>query len=116
MSASGPSGPLVIFASAKPQTKKKYFCKLNPFMPNGISLSYQLDQPISLFRIVGWYFIIYINFLIEHSISKQYIETLIRHHILWRLIRVSTVRLCPTKRTLDLYGSMSSVHLFFKTI
>ena len=28
----------------------------NPFMPNGISLSYQVDQSISVLRVVGWYF------------------------------------------------------------
>ena len=29
---------------------------INPFLPNGIPLSYQLDQSISVLRAVGWYF------------------------------------------------------------
>ena len=29
---------------------------LNPFITNGISHSYQLDQSMSNFRVVGWYF------------------------------------------------------------
>ena len=29
---------------------------LNPFKPNGISHCYQLDQSISILRVVGWYF------------------------------------------------------------
>ena len=33
----------------------------NLFMPNEISLSYQLDQPITFIRIVGWY----ISFLLK---------------------------------------------------
>ena len=28
----------------------------NPFMPNGISHRYQLEQSISVLRDVGWYF------------------------------------------------------------
>ena len=28
----------------------------NPFKPNGISYSYQLDQSSSVLRVVGWYF------------------------------------------------------------
>ena len=35
----------------------------NPFKPNGISLSYQLDQSISMLRVVGWYFSFLFNFL-----------------------------------------------------
>ena len=27
-----------------------------PFMPNGITYPYQLDESISNFRVVGWYF------------------------------------------------------------
>ena len=29
---------------------------INPFMPNGIPHSYKFDQPISVLRVVGWYF------------------------------------------------------------
>ena len=30
--------------------------EFNPFMPNGISHHYQLEQSISVLRDVGWYF------------------------------------------------------------
>ena len=37
-------------------------CTLNPFKPNEISLSYQLDQSISVLRVVGWCFSILFKF------------------------------------------------------
>ena len=74
----------------------------NPFMPNGISHRYQLEQSISVLRDVRWYF----SFLFKcnRKVCKQTVETLIRRRILWCLIWVCTVCLCPTKRTLDIYG------------
>ena len=72
---------------------------LNPFKPNGISLHYQLDQSISILRVVLWYFFhFYSNF--NRTFCKQTVETLIRCHILRHLIWVSTVCQCPSKRTL----------------
>ena len=35
---------------------------LNPFMPNGTSHSYQLDQSISVFRVVECYFSLLFKF------------------------------------------------------
>ena len=70
------------------------------FRPNGISHSYQLDQSISILRVVGCYF--FFNF--NRTICKQALETLIRHHILWYLIWSCTLNICPTKRTLGLYS------------
>ena len=32
------------------------FINSNPFKPNGIFHCYQLDQTISILRVVGWYF------------------------------------------------------------
>ena len=54
----------------------KLFCPdgfpiLNPFKPNGISYYYQLDQSISVLRVVGWYF--YSN--LNRTICKQTVET-----------------------------------------
>ena len=37
------------------------FITVNPFMPNVYSHPYQLDESISNFRVVGWYF----SFLFE---------------------------------------------------
>ena len=78
-----------------------YCVCINPFRPKGISHSNQLDQSISVLRDVGWYFSLFYNF--NRTFCQQTVETLIRRRILWRLIWISTVCLCPTKRTLDLY-------------
>ena len=44
----------------------------NPFMLNGISHRYQLEQSISVLRDVRWYFfLIFIQVLIENYASKQ---------------------------------------------
>ena len=40
------------------------FFEVNPFMPNGISHSYQLDQLISVLRIVG----LYLSFLFKFQL------------------------------------------------
>ena len=34
----------------------------NPFMPNGISQLYHLDEYISVLRVVGWYFSFLLKF------------------------------------------------------
>ena len=44
----------------------------NPFMLNGISHCYQLAQSISILMVVGWIFFIFIQILIEQSVSKQW--------------------------------------------
>ena len=44
---------------------------LNLFMPKGISLSFQLDEFISNFRVVGWYFH-FSQMLKETSVSKRW--------------------------------------------
>ena len=59
---------------------------------------YQLDESISNFRVVGWYFSFLFNFCL------QTVENLIRRCALRRLIRFCTVCQCPTKKTLGLYG------------
>ena len=89
----------------------------NPLMPNGLSLSYQLDQSISVLRVVGWYFSFYSNF--NRTICKQTVETLIRCCFVRRLVWVCTICLRQTKRTLDLYGLWvkdSSIVLCYMTI
>ena len=62
-----------------------YYASINshflPFKPNGISNSYQLDQSISVFRILGGgFFHFHSNFNI--SLCKQTVETLIRRRVL----------------------------------
>ena len=71
------------------------FLCINPFMPKGFSHLYQMDEFISNFRVVGCFFSYF---------CKQTVETLIRCHIMWHLIWVCAVCLCPTKQTLGLYG------------
>ena len=77
---------------------------LNPFIPNVFSHPYQLDESISNFRVVGWYF----SFLFKYNrnFSKQTVENLIRRRVLWRLIWLRIVCLCPTKRKLGLYHGL----------
>ena len=36
--------------------KRQLYFTFNPFMPNGISQFYQLEQSFSVLRVVGWYF------------------------------------------------------------
>ena len=43
--------------------------RVNPFMWNVFSHPYQLDKSILNFRLVGWYFSIFIQFLKETSVS-----------------------------------------------
>ena len=46
---------------------------INPFMPNVISFSYQLDESISNFRVNCWVvLLIFFQILKETSISKQW--------------------------------------------
>ena len=78
------------------------FASFNPFMWNGISHCYQLNQSISILRNVGWYFSLPSYF--GRPFCKQTVNTLIRHCVLRRLVWACTVCLCPTKRTLGLYG------------
>ena len=73
---------------------------LNPFKPNRISHFYQLDQSISILRAVGWYFQFYSNFI--RTFCKQIVETQIRCPILWHLVWVCTVCLCPAKKDVKL--------------
>ena len=76
----------------------------NPFMTNGIAHPYQLEQSISVLRDVmfGGIFHFYSSF--DRKLCKQTVESLIRRHILWRLIWVCTVCLCPTKSAQGIYG------------
>ena len=50
----------------------KYLFTLNPFMLNGISHRYQLEQSISVLRDVRWYFFIFIQVLKENYATKQW--------------------------------------------
>ena len=46
---------------------------VNPSMSNAFFHSYQLDEFFfSNFRLVGWYFLIFIHVLNEASVSKQW--------------------------------------------
>ena len=74
----------------------------NPFMPNGISHRYQLLHSISVLRDVRWYFHLYSSF--NTKLCKQTGETLIRRRILWHLIWICTIYLCPAERKLRIYG------------
>ena len=72
-------------------------------MLNGNSHRYQLEQSISVLRDVGCFFL-HFSSNFNRTFYKQIVETLVRRRVLWRLIWICTVCLCPTKRTLGLYG------------
>ena len=87
------------------QVSYLFVLQIYPFMSNVFSHPYQLDESISNFRVVGWYFSFYSNF--KRNFCLQTVENLIRRRILWRLIWFCTVCGCPSKRTLGLFGVMS---------
>ena len=71
----------------------------HPYMSNGFSHFYLLDEFIASFRprVVGRCFIFFIlKSNIEH-VDKQTVETLIRRQFMWRLIWVCDVCPCPRK-------------------
>ena len=59
-------------------------------------------NPFPFKGLLGCICLLYSNF--KRTFFKQTVETLIRRRVLWRLIWVCNVRLCPTKGTLGLYG------------
>ena len=78
---------------------------LNPFMPNGISHPYQLNESISVLWDVGWYFSFLFNF--NREFCKQTVETLIRRSVWQRLAASDLVLHCLPmfqKRMIGLYG------------
>ena len=75
---------------------------LNPLKLNVFSHPYQLDQSISILRVLGGTSHFYSNF--KRTFCLQIVENLIRRRILRRLIWFCTVCRCATKRTLGLYG------------
>ena len=79
-----------------------FFIKFSLFMANEISLWYQLGQSLSSLRSLVGSFQCYSNF--ARTFCKQTLEAFIRRHILWCLIGVSTVCLCPTRITLGLHA------------
>ena len=88
----------------------------NPFMPNGISKCYQLEQSISVLRDVRWYFwmlggIFHFYSSFHRKLCKQTVETLIRRRILWHLFWVCTICLCPKKKMLGIYGLKNAIIL-----
>ena len=74
---------------------KYVYFQVNPFIPNGISLYYQVGQPVSVFRVVGGIFHFYSN--LDRTTYKQTVETLIRRHKMRRLIWVFNVCLSHKK-------------------
>ena len=50
-------------------TRVYFSCLINPFKPNGISHFYQFGPVHLNLRVVGWYFFIFIQILIEHTVS-----------------------------------------------
>ena len=77
----------------------------NLFKLNGTSHSYLKDQSISTLRVEWRYFSFYSTF--NRTFCMQTVETLIRRRFLRRLIWVYTVFICPTEKTLGVFGLTS---------
>ena len=60
------------FSVVLPTVVTRLATSLNPFMPNGLSRTYQLDQSISVTSGCWMVFFIFIQFLIEYPGSKQW--------------------------------------------
>ena len=77
--------------------------RVNPFTTNGISHdSHQLDQSISVLKVVGASF--NLSSIFNRTFCKQTVVILIRCRVLLHLIWVCTDCVCPTKRKLGVYG------------
>ena len=72
----------------------------NPFMLNGFSNLYELDEFISNFKVDRWYFSFYSN--CSRTPCKQTLATLIRRWVLRHLIWVCTICICPIKKDASL--------------
>ena len=79
----------------------------NPNKPNGLFHSYTLGESFCHWRDFQFCSVFNWNF------CKQTVKTLIRCHIMWHLIWVCTVCLCPTKVTPGLLGLKSENSTFF---
>ena len=103
----------------KPQMSEPAYLDVQPlylmFKLNGISNPYQLDQSISVLRLLVFFH--FIQILMEPC--KQIVETLIRHRILRCLVWVCTICLRSTKKDARLiwvktainYGADQSVQM-----
>ena len=71
-------------------------------MHNVLSHPYQLDESISNFRVVGWWYFSFLFIFLKRNFCKQTVENLIRRHVLSDLM----LHCLPMsqKRTLGLYG------------
>ena len=84
------------------QTSRNRIKYFNSFKPNGISHYYQMANGPIHFRFKAcWVFFFHFYSNFDRIFFKQTVETLIRRRVLRRMIWVSTVCLCPTKRTID---------------
>ena len=64
-------------------------------------LTHPLDKSVSVLMVVGG---IFLFFFFDGTLYKQSVDTLVRRRVLWHLIWVCMLRLCPIKRTLVLKG------------
>ena len=72
---------------------------IDPLKPNWISHYNNFEQLILMLGVLGGIFLFFPNF--KRRLCKQTVKLLC---IMWCLIWICIVCLCPIKRTLDLYG------------
>ena len=77
-------------------------CIFNPFATNGISHFYQMGKSIFILGSAGVCF--HFDFIFRRNLCMQTEKPQMGRRALWRHIWDYSVCLCPTKRTLGLYG------------
>ena len=76
---------------------------INPHLPNELTHPYQLDESIFHLRSV-WCTFFHFYHIFDRNSCEQTVQTLIRRRVLWHLIWVCIVCLCPKKGTPGIYG------------
>ena len=92
------------------QCKPRSACYLTHLSQINFPISISRTSLLQILGVLGGIFHLISNF--NRKFCKQTVETLIRRRVLRRLIWVSTVCLCPTKRTLGLNGLRISLIRF----
>ena len=86
----------------EPHHEKTLLCQLTHLRQVEFPCVINWTSPFQFKGLMSDIFLFYSHF--NRTFCKQIVETMIGCHVLWHLIWVCTVCLCPTKRMLGLYG------------
>ena len=77
--------------------------------------SIRRTSPFHILEVLaGIFFIFHFYSSFNRTFCKQIVKTLIRRRVLWRLVWICAVYLCPTKRKLGLY-KWAKLKIYFKS-